>query len=145
MTGTWSAKAAKEAEKFVHVNRVLPPTLQYINIADQSEWKLSPNASYVYYCDNETVHGAVKREEGGGVCVMGCFSPGIEFPMVPEVGDVPLVCDMSSNFLTRAVDVSKVSYATYNQLYQFIPSSHPPLLSMPSSMQELRRMLVVQE
>ena len=57
VTGTWSAKAAKEADKFVKVNKVLPKTTQYTGVADKSEWNLSPNASYVYYCDNETVHG----------------------------------------------------------------------------------------
>ena len=35
--------------------------------------------------------------------------PGVEFPEVPEVGSVPLVCDASSNFLTRPMDVSKVT------------------------------------
>lgn len=57
VTGTWSTKAAKEAEKFVKVNRVLPKTAQFVGVADKSEWSLSPNAAYVYYCDNETVHG----------------------------------------------------------------------------------------
>ena len=33
---------------------------------------------------------------------------GVEFPFVPETGDVPLVCDISSNFLTEKVDVRKV-------------------------------------
>ena len=33
---------------------------------------------------------------------------GVEFPFVPETGDVPLVCDISSNFLTERVDVRKV-------------------------------------
>ena len=34
---------------------------------------------------------------------------GVEFPWVPETGDVPLVCDASSSFLTHKIDVSKVS------------------------------------
>ncbi|XP_064471033.1 phosphoserine aminotransferase-like [Ornithodoros turicata] len=88
VTGTWSAKAAKEAEKFIQVNRVLPRTDKYTAIPPQTEWKLSPDAEYVYYCDNETIHG-------------------VEFGFVPEAGNVPLVCDMSSNILTRPVDVSK--------------------------------------
>lgn len=32
---------------------------------------------------------------------------GVEFPYIPETGDVPLVCDASSNFLTRPKDISK--------------------------------------
>ncbi|KAG8225297.1 hypothetical protein J437_LFUL001911 [Ladona fulva] len=88
VTGSWSAKAAKEAAKYGKVNYVIPKTDQYLTIPDPSSWKLDPNASYVYYCDNETVHG-------------------IEFPFVPDTKGVPLVADMSSNFLTRPVDVSK--------------------------------------
>jgi len=88
VTGTWSAKAVKEAEKYGKVNRVLPKTDQYTDIADSSNWSLDPQASYVYYCANETVHG-------------------VEFQFIPDTGDVPLVCDMSSNILSKSVDVSK--------------------------------------
>lgn len=88
VTGTWSAKAAKEAEAFVQVNRVLPKVDKHTSIPAQSEWKRSSDASYLYYCDNETIHG-------------------VEFNFVPDSGSVPLVCDMSSNILTKPVDVSK--------------------------------------
>ncbi|XP_060582589.1 phosphoserine aminotransferase-like [Ruditapes philippinarum] len=88
VTGCWSAKAAKEAEKYGKVNYVFPKQNSYTNIPDQSEWNLNPEASYVYYCDNETVHG-------------------VEFQFIPETNGVPLVCDMSSNILTRKFDVSK--------------------------------------
>lgn len=88
VTGTWSAKAAKEAEAHIQVNRVLPKVDKHVGIPPQSEWKCSPDAAYLYYCDNETIHG-------------------VEFSFVPESGSVPLVCDMSSNILTRPVDVSK--------------------------------------
>lgn len=57
VTGTWSQKAAKEAEKYVKVNYVLPKTGKFVEVPDQSTWSLTPSASYVYYCDNETVHG----------------------------------------------------------------------------------------
>ncbi|XP_064596195.1 phosphoserine aminotransferase-like [Liolophura sinensis] len=88
VTGTWSAKAAKEAEKYGTVNLVLPKTQTYSGLCDESEWKLDPEASYVYYCANETVHG-------------------VEFPFVPDTKGIPIVCDMSSNMLSRPVDVSK--------------------------------------
>ncbi|XP_029825410.3 phosphoserine aminotransferase [Ixodes scapularis] len=88
VTGTWSAKAAKEAEAFIQVNKVLPKVDKHTCIPPQSEWKLSSDASYLYYCDNETIHG-------------------VEFNFVPDSGSVPLVCDMSSNILTKPVDVSK--------------------------------------
>ncbi|PFX29568.1 Phosphoserine aminotransferase [Stylophora pistillata] len=88
VTGAWSAKAAKEAEKYVKVNPVFKKLDKYDRIPAQEEWNLNPNASYVYYCANETIHG-------------------VEFDFVPETNGVPLVCDMSSNILSRPVDISK--------------------------------------
>ncbi|RZF46760.1 hypothetical protein LSTR_LSTR002623 [Laodelphax striatellus] len=88
VTGIWSAKAAKEASKYGKVNMVLPKADKYEMVPDKSSWKLDPNASYVYYCDNETVNG-------------------IEFPFIPETNGVPLVADMSSNILTRNFDIRK--------------------------------------
>ncbi|KAF6206882.1 hypothetical protein GE061_018118 [Apolygus lucorum] len=88
VTGSWSAKAAKEAAKYGKVNLVLPKTSKYTGIPSQETWNLDPNASYVYYCSNETVHG-------------------VEFDYIPETNGVPLVADMSSNFLSRGFDVSK--------------------------------------
>lgn len=53
-----------------------------------ASWDLNPNAPYVYICANETVHG-------------------VEFAEIPDTAGVPLVADMSSNILSRTVDVSK--------------------------------------
>jgi len=58
-------------------------------IPEPSSWTLNPKASYVYFCSNETVHG-------------------VEYNFLPETNGVVLVSDMSSNFLSRPVDVSKV-------------------------------------
>ncbi|KAM9743263.1 phosphoserine aminotransferase isoform 1-T2 [Menidia menidia] len=88
VTGTWSAKAAKEAEKYGKVNVVHPKLDTYTKIPDPATWTLNPSASYVYYCCNETVHG-------------------VEFNFTPETNGPVLVSDMSSNFLSRPVDVSK--------------------------------------
>ncbi|KAI9536956.1 Phosphoserine aminotransferase [Dissostichus eleginoides] len=88
VTGTWSEKAAKEAEKYGKVNIVHPKLDSYTKIPDPSSWTLNPSASYVYYCCNETVHG-------------------VEYNFTPETNGVTLVSDMSSNFLSRPVDVSK--------------------------------------
>ncbi|XP_026198911.1 phosphoserine aminotransferase [Anabas testudineus] len=88
VTGTWSAKAAKEAEKYGKINVVHPKLNSYTKIPDSSSWTLNPSASYVYYCCNETVHG-------------------VEYNFIPETNGVVLVSDMSSNFLSRPVDVSK--------------------------------------
>nr|CAD7265943.1 unnamed protein product [Timema shepardi] len=88
VTGTWSSKAAAEAAKYGKVNLVLPKTNKFLEIPNSSTWNLDPNASYVYYCANETING-------------------VEFHDIPDTKGVPLVCDMSSNFLSRPVDVSK--------------------------------------
>lgn len=57
LTGTWSEVAARDAEVFGKVNRVLPPLAKGQTVPDVSAWKLSENASYFYYCANETVEG----------------------------------------------------------------------------------------
>ena len=53
-----------------------------------SELKLDPNAAYVYIASNETIQG-------------------VQYPKEPEVGGVPLVCDSSSDFLSRPVAMEK--------------------------------------
>ncbi|KAJ8005516.1 hypothetical protein DPEC_G00118770 [Dallia pectoralis] len=88
VTGTWSSKAAKEAEKYGTVNVVHPKLESYTKIPDSSSWSLTAGASYVYYCYNETVHG-------------------VEYNFTPDTHGAVLVSDMSSNFLSRPVDVSK--------------------------------------
>uniref|UniRef100_A0A2S2NNZ2 phosphoserine transaminase n=1 Tax=Schizaphis graminum TaxID=13262 RepID=A0A2S2NNZ2_SCHGA len=88
LTGVWSTKAAKEASKYLNVNHVFPKPEKFNGIPDQSTWNLDPEAAYVYYCDNETVNG-------------------VEFPFIPETNGVPLVCDMSSNIMTKKFDVTK--------------------------------------
>lgn len=88
VTGSWSAKAFKEAQKYGKANLAFPKPEKFTKVPRQAEWKLDPNASYVYYCDNETVDG-------------------VEFDFVPDTNGVPLVCDMSSNFMSRPFDVSK--------------------------------------
>ncbi|KAI6178518.1 Phosphoserine aminotransferase [Aphelenchoides besseyi] len=90
ITGTWSQKAAKEAEKYVEVNKVLQLT-QHDAIPPQSEWKLTDGAAYLYYCANETIHGIEFHET----------------PKVPE--NVHLIADISSNILSHSIDISKHS------------------------------------
>ncbi|CAF1012420.1 unnamed protein product [Adineta steineri] len=90
VTGYWSEKAAKEAEKFGNINLVVPKTSKYQSVPAEDTWKLTKDPSYFYYCANETIHG-------------------IEFEDIPSIipKDVPIVCDMSSNFLTRPFDITK--------------------------------------
>lgn len=88
ITGSWSAKAALEAEKYGKVHRVLPKADKHNGeVPDQSQWTLNHDASYVHYCSNETIHG-------------------VEFPFIPDT-EVPIVCDMSSNFLSKPFDITK--------------------------------------
>lgn len=88
VTGTWSKQAAMEASKYGTVQRVLPEDT--VNgVSSTSCWTLDTGASYLYYCDNETIQG-------------------VEFSTIPEPPPgVPLVCDMSSNICSRTFDVSK--------------------------------------
>lgn len=88
-TGQWSKKAISEAKKHCEVNIAASGEhSNFMSIPPQSEWRLDPDAAYVHYTPNETISG-------------------VEFHWVPEVGDVPLVADMSSTLLSRPIDVSK--------------------------------------
>ena len=89
LTGHWSEKAASEAAPYVRVNVVASSKDQnYLRMPARDTWKLDPSAAYVHIATNETIHG-------------------VEFHHVPEVGDVPLVADMSSNILSGPIDVSR--------------------------------------
>ncbi|MGM0553307.1 MAG: 3-phosphoserine/phosphohydroxythreonine transaminase [Pseudomonadota bacterium] len=88
-TGAWSGKAIKEAQKYASVNIVASSQAEgYASIPPRSGWNLDPNAAYVHYTPNETIGG-------------------VEFHEIPDVGDVPLIADMSSTILSRPIDVSK--------------------------------------
>ena len=88
VTGNFSKKAAKEAEKYgtVHIAYDTGDT-GHDRIPMQEELKLSSAAKYFYYCANNTIYGT-------------------EWQYVPEV-KAPLVCDMSSDILSRPVEVSR--------------------------------------
>ena len=89
VTGNFSNLAMKEAKKYGTVNIAADSSDQdHSYIPAQDQLKLDPEASYFYYCANNTIYGT-------------------EWQYVPQVGNVPLVCDMSSDILSRPVDVSK--------------------------------------
>ncbi|MCL2822666.1 MAG: 3-phosphoserine/phosphohydroxythreonine transaminase, partial [Polyangiaceae bacterium] len=90
VTGAWSKKALQEAQ-IVGTARAAASTAndKFTRIATQEELSLDANAAYVSYASNETIHGVQYIDS------------------MPEVGNVPLVCDMSSDFLWRKLDVSK--------------------------------------
>ncbi|MBS1809168.1 MAG: 3-phosphoserine/phosphohydroxythreonine transaminase [Acidobacteria bacterium] len=89
LTGSWGQGAIKEAKKIGTV-REAGSTAEgnFTRVTRQDELSLDPNAAYVHFTSNETIFG-------------------VEFQAEPEVGDVPLVCDMSSDFISKPIDVSK--------------------------------------
>ncbi|KAK4053721.1 Phosphoserine transaminase [Microbotryomycetes sp. JL201] len=107
VTGSWSAKAANEATRMgVKVNKVIDGKKlgggKFKTIPDSQDWQFQQSTdtgrkpAFVYYCDNETVDGIEFPAEGTKA-----------FPFDKIDKEVPIVCDMSSNFLSRPVDVSK--------------------------------------
>ncbi|KAJ3064048.1 hypothetical protein HK102_008298 [Quaeritorhiza haematococci] len=94
VTGAWSEKAVQEARNLranVNVVTTTKGTKHNGSLPPRDTWKLSgPDAAFVYYCSNETIHGVELPD-----------------PLLKPDGNVPIVCDMSSNILTRPVDVSK--------------------------------------
>jgi phosphoserine aminotransferase len=89
VSGHWSLRGAVEAGRFCDVN-IAADTLKddATRAPAQAELALDSRSAYVYYCPNETIHG-------------------VEFDYVPATGNVPLVADASSQFLSRPVDVSR--------------------------------------
>src|SRR3954470_5485277 len=89
ITGSWSKYAAQEAVKFGEARIVWDgKATNYDRLPANSDLKLDPKAAYLYYASNETIQG-------------------VQFATEPESGDVPLVCDASSDFLSRPVDMRK--------------------------------------
>lgn len=89
-TGDWSKKAIAEGKRYcdLHVAATTEDG-NFTTVPRQSELDLSGDAAaYVHYTPNETIRG-------------------VEFPYIPETGDVPLVADLSSTILSRPIDVSR--------------------------------------
>jgi phosphoserine aminotransferase len=89
VTGSWSKKAVKEAQKTgtVHVAGTTEAD-KFTRVPAQAEVKLDPAAAYLHFTSNETIHG-------------------VEWKREPEAGAVPLVCDASSDIFSRPIDVSR--------------------------------------
>ncbi len=88
-TGDWARRSIGEAEHFCTVNVAASGEASgFTAIPPQSKWRLDPEAAYVHICSNETIIG-------------------LEYQWTPETGSVPLVADMSSNILSRPIDVSR--------------------------------------
>ncbi len=90
VTGHWSEGAVKEAKLFGKVN-IAATTKEndtYTRIPKQDELKLDPSAVYVHVTSNNTIYGT-------------------QWASFPETGNVPIVCDMSSDFLSRPIPAEK--------------------------------------
>jgi len=87
--GSWGEKAIKEAKKVGSVNVAASTKGEnYSRVPRQDELKLTPHAAYVHFTSNNTIEGT-------------------EYKELPQVGDVPLVCDTSSDMFSRPIDVAK--------------------------------------
>eukprot|EP00921_Rhytidocystis_pertsovi_P001449 GHVQ01002455.1.p1 GENE.GHVQ01002455.1~~GHVQ01002455.1.p1 ORF type:complete len:422 (-),score=51.18 GHVQ01002455.1:276-1541(-) len=88
LCSSWSEKAFIEGLKYATATKAVD-TLpsNYTEIPSETEWMVDADARYLHYCSNETIYG-------------------VEFKHTPNVS-VPLVCDMSSNFCSKPVDIEK--------------------------------------
>ncbi len=89
VTGSWSKTAFQESAKLGAVNIVFNGEADKFTQLPGNSLAYDPGAAFVQFCHNETIHGVEFRTE----------------PVIPE--GVPLVCDMSSDFLSQPVDVGK--------------------------------------
>jgi len=88
-TGYWSERAIAEARLFGHVQlAATSKDSNFTTIPPESRWSVDPDAAYLHYTANETIGG-------------------VEFHAAPEADGLPLVADMSSNILSRPVDVRR--------------------------------------
>ncbi|MFT5707837.1 MAG: phosphoserine aminotransferase [Oceanospirillaceae bacterium] len=87
-TGMWSSKSIVEAQRFSNVEIIASAAERnYLSVPEQSELTLNSDVAYLHYASNETVGG-------------------LSFDYVPQTGDVPLVADMSSDILSKEIDIS---------------------------------------
>jgi len=90
ITGSWSQKSFKEAAKYCtpHLAASGETADGFTRAPKRSEWRLSDDPAYVHLCTNETIHG-------------------VETFDIPDLGDIPLVADISSHVLSRPLDAAK--------------------------------------
>lgn len=88
-TGAWSQKAIKEAKPYGNVNIAFSSEDSNFNkIPTAEELNLTKNANYLHFTSNNTIFGT-------------------QFPTEPQTNGVPLICDASSDFLSRPIDIQK--------------------------------------
>ena len=88
VTGSWGKKAREEAQRLGEAETVADTGSPYRRLPDGEELQLTDQLAFVHFTSNETIQG-------------------VQFATEPEVGELPLVCDASSDFLHRPIDVSR--------------------------------------
>ncbi|ODS62285.1 MULTISPECIES: 3-phosphoserine/phosphohydroxythreonine transaminase [unclassified Arenimonas] len=89
LTGHWGEKALENMKPSLQVNVAATAKAGgYTGLPAREGWRLTPGAAFLHYTPNETIHG-------------------VEFHDIPDAVDAPLVADVSSNFLSAPVDVSR--------------------------------------
>jgi len=89
-TGSWSKKAIAEGKRYGDITVTVNSESEghFTSVPAAGGFSVSSDAAYVHYTPNETIEG-------------------VEFPYIPETGEVPLVADMSSTILSRPIDVAR--------------------------------------
>jgi phosphoserine aminotransferase len=91
ITGSFATKAYEEAERIAQVNiAASTKDNDYRNIPRQEDIKLSPSSAYVHLTSNNTIYGT-------------------QWNYIPDCGGIPLVADMSSDILSRELEMNKFS------------------------------------
>ena len=89
ITGAWGKKALKEAKRCGNVNVIFSSAEDgFRSVPEHDELSFSPDAKYIHYTSNETIDG-------------------VEFKYDVDGGGTPVVCDASSNILSKPIDIEK--------------------------------------
>jgi phosphoserine aminotransferase len=89
VTGYWGLKAFHEASRYAAVGAVFSGEEGgFRTVPEQGDLRFNPNAAYIHYTSNETIDG-------------------VEFHYDLDAGGIPVVCDASSNILSKPIDLEK--------------------------------------
>ena len=121
LTGSWAKKAYDDAKLIGAVNVPWDGKAEkYTRMPAQSQLKLTPGAAYAHLCSNETIGG-------------------IQWQSFPETGDVPLICDMSSDIMSRPVPWDKISMVYAGAQKNLAPAGMALVIMKDSLAQKARK------
>jgi len=123
LTGSWAKKAYDDGKA---VGRVNVPwdgaDEKYSRMPSQNELNLTPDAAYVHICSNETIGG-------------------IQFPQFPETGNVPLICDMSSEIMSRKLPWEKIDMVYAGSQKNLAPAGMALVIMKDDLLQKANKVL----